>query len=128
MTQSGKSLFYFGIYAVCSGLLFILIPGTLISLVHLPSLPAGWGRIIGLLALVIGTYDIICGMADIKLFIRASVYVRLGFAAGTVLLIVFGQMPLPILLFGAVDALGAVWTAIALKAEASAINALAKKE
>jgi hypothetical protein len=119
MTYSGKSVFYFGIYAVCTGLLFISIPERLIALMQLPSMPSGWASVIGLLAMVIGIYYIVCGKTNSKPFIKASMYVRIFFAAGTSLLFVFGQMPIYIILFGGVDALGALWTAMALKSEAA---------
>ena len=122
MTKSGKSLFYFGIYVVFTGLLFIVIPETFISLNHLPAMPTGWSRVIGLLALVIGTYDILCGKWDIRLLIKASVSVRFGFAIGVTLLVVLGQMPITLIALGALDALGALWTKMALKSEASKIN------
>ncbi len=127
MTASGKSLFYFGIYAVGAGLLFITIPDKLISLTRLPLIPAGWASVIGMLALVIGTYDIFCGHSNIKSFIKISVYTRLGFASGTLLLFVFQQMPAAVILFGSVDALGAIWTMLALKWETSAHNDLLKR-
>jgi hypothetical protein len=119
MTKSGKSLFYFGMYAVCAGLLLIIVPDRILALLQLPSIPAGWARVIGLLAIVIGTYDILCGQKNIILFIKASVYIRIGFALCTILLYVFGEMPIAIILIGAIDALGAIWTAIALKSENS---------
>jgi hypothetical protein len=119
MTRSGKSLFFFGIYVVCTGLLFVIIPEKLTSLTLLPPVPSGWARFIGLLALVIGSYDIFSGQANIKPFIKISVFVRLGFALGSILLYVFGQMPISIILLGGVDALGALWTTMALKSEKS---------
>lgn len=118
MTPSGQSLFYFGIYGIGAGLLFLLIPGAIISLTFLPTLPDGWARTIGMLAIVIGTYDIVCGKSNLKPFIKASIYVRLGFAIGATSIVLLGNMPLSIFLIGAVDALGALWTFIALKSEA----------
>ena len=118
MTTSGKSLFYFGIYAICAGLLFIIIPERIISLLQLPLLPTGWTRVIGLLAIVIGVYDILCGHTNIRPFIKVSVYVRFGFAVCATLLYIFGQMPISIILIGGIDALGALWTTIALKSDA----------
>ena len=118
MTPSGKSVFYFGIYGILAGLSFLVLPEKIIVLTQLPEISIGWARTIGLLALVIGTYDIVCGRADLKLFIKASIYVRLGFALGATLLFVSGQMPFTVILLGAVDALGALWTALALKSYA----------
>ena len=71
--------------------------------------------VVGLLALVIGAYYIFCGKANSEAFINATLYVRWAFAIGATLLFVVGQMPVSIILFGGVDALGAIWTAMALK-------------
>lgn len=117
MTKAGASLFYFGIYVLLVGLLFLTIPQQLLSLLNLPPMQSGWARVIGLLALIIGTCDILCGRANIAVIINASVYIRLGFVAGLVLLVIFRQMPITTILFGAVDLAGAIWTAAASKAE-----------
>lgn len=117
MTNSGKSAFIFGIYLVCTGLVFILVPDTVISMMKLPSMPDGWGRMIGLLAAVIGIYYVVSGKANAQPFIKASIYVRFGFLISVILLYLTGQMPVYIIIFGLVDALGAVWTAMALKSE-----------
>ena len=118
MTASARSLFVFGIYVFGTGLLILSIPDQFISLLQLPSIPVHWARFIGLLALVIGAYDMFAGKQNILPFIKASVFVRFGFMLGTVLLFVSGQMPITIILLGSVDALGAVWTSIALRSEA----------
>ena len=115
MTYSAKTVFYFGIYVVCTGLLFLFIPEPILSLLRLPTTPSGWTSVVGLLALVIGAYYIVCGKANSEVFIRATLYVRWAFAIGATLLFVVGQMPVSIILFGGVDALGAIWTAMALK-------------
>ncbi|HMW40105.1 MAG: hypothetical protein K1X68_03700 [Saprospiraceae bacterium] len=117
MTNSSKSAFYFGIYLISTGLVFILIPDTVISLMQLPAIPEGWGRMIGLLAAVIGIYYIVSGKANAQSFIKSSIYVRFGFLISVILLYLTGQMPVSIIIFGLVDALGAVWTAMALKSE-----------
>lgn len=119
MTPSGKSLFYFGIYVASTGILLIMIPDIFTALTHLPPMPTGWSSVVGLLTLVIGTYDILCGKGDIKPLIKASIYVRLGFALGTILLVASGEMPITLILLGLIDALGALWTAMALKSEVS---------
>jgi hypothetical protein len=117
MSQSGKSLFYFGIYVLIMGLQFIFMPEMVIKLTQLPPVHLGWARAIGLLILVIGCYDAYCGYNNIKPLIKFSVIVRLGFALGAVLLFAFGLMPVSIILLGGVDALGAIWTYFALKSE-----------
>jgi hypothetical protein len=119
MTSSAKSLFYFGLYAFGTGLLFLTFPEPFLALAMLPAVHSGWARVIGLLALVIGCYDIFSARSNLKPFIQISVPVRFGFALGTILLFVSGLMPVSIVLLGGVDALGALWTMMALRSEAS---------
>ena len=113
MTPSARSLFIFGIYVFLVGVAFIAAPQPLTALLQLPPATVGWARVVGLLALVIGSYDIVAGKSGNAAHIRASVPVRIGFAAGTALLVVFGEMPALILILGATDVAGAVWTAVA---------------
>lgn len=115
LSKPARSLLIFAIYLIATGLSFLVAPDSLLALLHLPALPAGWARVIGLLTLVIGIYDFISARAEVGAFIRASVYVRLGFAVGAALLVVVRQMPPALLLLGAVDAAGAGWTALELK-------------
>ncbi len=116
MTKAAQSLFFFGIYGVAAGALFIALPG-IMSLLQLPPLASGWARVVGLLALIIGTYDIVGARAECMPYIRASVLMRLGFAVGITLLVILGEMPVSAIPLGAVDAAGALWTALALKSQ-----------
>jgi hypothetical protein len=115
MTPAARSLFIFGIYVFVVGVAFIVAPGPLMALLHLPPATVGWARVVGLLALVIGSYDAVAGRSGNAAHIRASIPVRIGFATGTALLVLFAQMPPLILLLGATDVAGAVWTTIALR-------------
>lgn len=122
MTKSGATLFYFGIYVLIVGILLLAIPTSFVAANMLPPIPDPWARIIGLLLLVIGTYDVLCGKFDVRPFIRWSVYIRFGFAAGTLLLVLAGQMPPTLLVLGAIDALAAAWTGWTLKTEQATVN------
>jgi hypothetical protein len=117
MTTSGKSVFYFGLYVLLSGILFLVIPEKIISLNGFPPLQQGWSTAIGCLALVIGAYDTYAGKNNVLPMIRFSVYVRIGFCIATVLVVVSGQMPATFIGFGVIDAIGALITASLLKKE-----------
>jgi hypothetical protein len=123
MSRPARSLFYFAVYILVTGVTLIAAPGFVASLLRLPPATAGWTRLIGLLALVIGAYDVAGSRAECIPYIRASVPVRFGFATGTLMLVVFGEMPATILLLGATDIAGALWTAFELKASAPAAAA-----
>jgi hypothetical protein len=124
LSKAAQSLFVFGLYALLAGSAFLIAPDLVVSLAHLPPIPTGWARVIGLIALVIGTYDIVCARAECSAFFKASVFTRMGFAIASVLLVVLGQMPMPMMLLGAVDAAGALWTAIALKQDRATSSVL----
>ncbi len=117
MTKAGKSVFYFGIFALVVGILACLVPGQLISMLKLPVIPTGWARVFGLVVVVIGMYDLVSGFNNIKLLIKATVYMRLFFFAGIMTLFITGQMPKEIVPLGIIDLAGAAWTMIALRTE-----------
>jgi hypothetical protein len=71
--------------------------------------------VVGLLAVAIGVYDMVGSSSGSLPYVRASVWVRAAFAAGIALLVVAGQMTPPVIVFGFVDLVGAVWTARALR-------------
>lgn len=122
MTKPGATLFYFGWYVIIMGILFLSIPASFVAANQLPPIPDNWARVIGLLSLVIGTYDILCGRYDIRLFIQWSVYVRFGFALGILVLVLTSQMPSMALILGCIDAGAAVWTLWAIKTEGAAVD------
>jgi len=120
MSRAARSLFVFAIYVLIVGVALIVVPAPIAALLRLPPATVGWVRMIGLLSLVIGVYDAIGSHAECLPYIRGSVPVRFGFAIGTALLVAFGQMPATILLSGATDIAGALWTAFALRGSAPA--------
>lgn len=116
MSRPARSLFIFGIYVVLVAIAFLAIPERLIALLQFPPATVGWARVLGLLALVIGSYDIVGARAESVPYMRASVWIRCGFAAGTFILVALGQMPVTLIPLGASDIAGALWTAFALRA------------
>jgi hypothetical protein len=119
MSRPARTLFVFGLYVVLTGLVFLTAPELLIALLRLPPSPPGWPRIVGVLALVIGTYDLVGSHSESLPHIKASVPIRFAFAAAMTILFLTRQMPVTVLAFGAIDAAGAVWTAMTLRERAS---------
>lgn len=116
MTKSAKSLYYFGFYVLLTGIIICIIPDKFISLLKLPEIPTAWARVIGLLVIIIGCYDILNGRNNVKPLIKASIYLRILFFIGILVLFISGQMTTEILPLGIIDLLGAIWTALSLKA------------
>jgi hypothetical protein len=65
--------------------------------------------------MVIGIYDIICGKNNLSPVIKASIYTRLLFFFGVLILFLLNQLPKEMLLLGVIDAAGAIWTILAIR-------------
>ena len=73
MSAAAKSLFAFGIYAVVAGATLIIVPNLLITTLGFPPARDGWVRVVGALALFVGTYHIVCARNELLAYIRATV-------------------------------------------------------
>ena len=114
MKTTYRSLYGFGIYAVLTGLTFIVYPH-IFTILGLPEILDGWARLIGFLAMVVGIYYLVNAGSGYRPFALATIYVRLGFAVGVLFLYLSGDMPIEILPFGIFDIIGAAWTAQELR-------------
>lgn len=104
----------FGFYALFTGIALMLAPAMLLGLFGIAAPTEVWVRVLGVLAIVVGFYYISCARRNDTPFFRVTVPGRLLFAALTVLLVVAFAAPWQLMLFGAVDVLGALWTRHAL--------------
>ncbi|MFO1329166.1 MAG: hypothetical protein U1F56_17535 [Rubrivivax sp.] len=112
---AARSLHVFGLYLLGAGLGLMLAPALLLAPLGLPAPADVWGRVAGLVVTVLGIYDVVAARAGLMPLVRASVPVRGGVAALLSLAVVIGLAPPPLLVFAAVDALGALWTWHALQ-------------
>lgn len=114
MSKTARSLLVFGIYLVALGLFLLIAPNTLITLFGLPETHDVWIRIVGMLVLLLAYYDIQAARHETVDFFQWSVVARAAvivFFAGFVI----ANLVKPILLmFGAIDLAGAIWTHVAL--------------
>jgi hypothetical protein len=125
MSAAARSLFVFGLYAVVAGLGLVVAPAMVLGILGFPAASDGWVRVVGVLAVCVGSYHIVAARNELTPYLRASVPVRLGFALGLGALVAAGLMPRALLLFAAIDLLGAVWTAWALRRPHAARTAAA---
>ena len=120
MQSASFTIKLFGVYVILTGLSLTLTPNLLLAVFGIPPTNEFWIRQLGILAIIVGYYYWACGAANATAFFKASIPGRIGFFALGVGLVVLGQAPWQILLFGVVDLLGAGWTAMALKSEQTA--------
>lgn len=116
MTRAGKSIFYFGFWVLACGLSLFLFPGFCLGLVgmHLPDTVVV--RVLGMVLLYLAVYYFVAGRhPEFRPFYRVTVYTRSS-ALVIVALLAFAKMADPkIVGFVVVDALGALWTGLALR-------------
>jgi hypothetical protein len=113
--SAAKTVMYFGFYLYLTGITLLVAPNFLLSAFQLPVTNEVWIRVVGVLVIAIGFYYHQSGSKNIEamlpLTVVARVFVFLSFAVFVLLQFVSPML----LLFGAVDLLGAGWTWMALK-------------
>ena len=118
MKKSATTLLVFGVYLIGMGSGLVLMPNTVFGVLGLPATDEVWPHVVGVLALALAFYYISAARADVRQFAQWTVPARIGvFILFTVFVLVGWVGPVMIML-GAVDLLGALWTSSALKAEA----------
>lgn len=115
MTGAARSLFVFGCYMLGVGLSMLFVPNLVLSIVGLPADNGVWIHLVGLLALYIGIYDIAAAREEAMLTIRLSVLMRAAVPFVFAAFILAGLSDWPLMLFGAIDLIGAGWTWAALR-------------
>ena len=120
VSKSALSLRVFSIYMLLVGVVLIADPNRLLSLFGVPETLEVWIRFVGMLMLIIGFLDFMASANEVRLLFRWSVYARLAVPVFLLGFVVLAAAPAVILVFGAIDAAGALWTASCLRAEALA--------
>lgn len=117
MSNPARSLLVFGVYLLGLGGALILAPNMLLVIFDISPTTEVWIRVVGMLVLFLGVYDISAAKGSWSGFIALSVPIRMSvivFFAGFVLLL---GAPKMMLFFAAVDFAFALWTWSALVQE-----------
>jgi hypothetical protein len=126
MNRAAVSVFAWGIYLVGSGLGFFLTPNLVLPIFRFSPATEGWIRVAGLLVTIVGIYYIYCARNNDITFIRITAYGRVVFALGSLILVLFKLIEPPLLLIGAVDVCGAIWTWLSLRSMSETKGAVAR--
>ena len=95
--------------------MLLVTPNLLLSLFQIPETNEVWVRVVGMLVFHIGLYYVLMAPSDNKLFYSLTAYTRFGVLVWFIAFVVIGWAPVQLILFGLVDAAGALWTLLALK-------------
>jgi hypothetical protein len=118
MSRSAFSLFVFSIYMFALGALLVFAPNLLLSFFNVAETHEVWIRIVGMLVLIIGYLDFMVSRNELLIFIRWTVYGRLAVPVFLIAFVALGLAPPILILFGAIDAAAAIWTAKSLRSDA----------
>ena len=112
---AAQSLQAFGLYLCIAGAGLLLAPGLVLAPLGLAVPADAWVSLVGILALTLGSCDVLAGRDRVACLIQWSVWRRLAAGVGIGLLALLGLAPAALLLFAAVDIAAALWTAMALR-------------
>jgi hypothetical protein len=115
MNAPAKSIYYFGFYLLLLGLVLIAFPNGLLSTFQIPETNEVWIRVLGAVVFNIGILYILMARSGHALFFTLTVYTRSVIFIWFLLFVVVGWAPTQLVLFGAVDLIGALWTYLAMK-------------
>ena len=115
MSNPAKSVLVHGFYLALSGLTLIVVPNLLFGLLGIPPTNEVWIRVVGVLTLILGFYFVQAARREVIEFMRWTVYARLTFMSFCIIFVLLGFIGPVLLLFGLLDLLGAIWTALALR-------------
>ena len=117
MSRTARSLFIFGVYMLVLGTTTVLVPNLLLSFFHQPATQEVWIRVVGMLIIFLGIYDIVAARSELLPIIIWTIPVRLSVIVFFAVF-VFAELAPPILLlFGVIDLAGAIWTWIEFRKE-----------
>jgi hypothetical protein len=115
MTTAAKSIFTWGILMVLFGAGYLFVPNFFLPLFGLPPTTEVWIRVFALLLALLGGYYLTCAWNNDILFFRVTIPGRLLFALGLAAFVALGFVKPILLLLGAVDTCGAIWTWLSLR-------------
>lgn len=107
----------FGLYLVVLGLALAIAPNAVTRLVGVRETSEPWLRLVGALAVNIGLYYLAAARSELRPIIRASIPARLAIPVWLAAFVVLADADPSVLLFGAADLAGAVWTLLCLRSE-----------
>lgn len=115
MSNPAKSVYFFGLYLLGLGAILLVIPNMLLAVFGLPPTGETWIRVAGMLVLFLGIYYAVLARGESTLFFRLTVYLRSSVIVFFTAFVLLSIASPPLILFGAVDLLGAIWTGLALR-------------
>lgn len=114
MDTATLSIFIWGIYVLVVGVLLIFFPGKTLKLFGHEEPKDHWIRVVGIILLSLGYFYLNSAINEVYSFYWASIFARFAGLIGFSGLVIFKITKPKIILFGLIDAIGAIWTLLTL--------------
>jgi len=114
MNPTELSVFVFGIYLIGVAAGFLFMPNAILPIFKMPKTQEQWIRVMALVVGVLAYYYIVAALNSLTPMFWATVYGRFGILVAFVGLVLFKKAKSPLIIFGVIDAAGAVWTLLTL--------------
>jgi hypothetical protein len=123
MKAATRTMLVWSGYLVILGATLVIAPNVLLGLFGIPATTEVWIRIVGVLVLILAYYCYAAASIEHEPFYRWSVRARSSVIVFFAVFVGLGLADPMLLLFGAIDLAGALWTASALR-KATAAQAI----
>ena len=116
MTKAGKSIFFFGFWVIICGGALMFFPGFVNNLMGTDMSPDLTSRVLGMVLIFLAIYYFVAARHPAFWpFYRVSIYTRASALIIAVIFVLIKLADVSLIYLTIVDALGAVWTALALR-------------
>lgn len=117
MSKSAKSVYIFSLYLFVLGVTLLIAPNAMLGFFGVAPTTEVWIRVAAMLTLLIGFYYFMAARAELIPFFRWTVYARLSVIVFLTAFVLLKMAEPTLIMFGAFDLLGALYTFMALRAE-----------
>lgn len=114
MNPTTVSIFVFGIYLIFVGAGFLLLPNLLLPMFKFPKTEEPWIRVVGVLVLIIALFYLVAADYNLTVIFWTTIFGRTFVLLSFAGLVLTKKAKPMLLMFGVIDALGALWTLITL--------------
>ncbi|MGD2178962.1 MAG: hypothetical protein PVG71_14205 [Anaerolineae bacterium] len=115
MSTPTTSVLVYGLYLVALGIVYMVVPNVPLRLFGFEPTTEPWIRVMAAMVVIVGYYYVQAARNRIRTFYRWTLHCRTFFPVFTVALVVAGLVRPMLLLFGAIDLAGALWTGLTLQ-------------
>lgn len=120
MSRSVFSLKIFAAYLLGLGVILVLAPNLLLTMFGFPATSEVWIRVLGFVVVNLSVYYWYAAKSESRPLFVATIYTRTFILVAFAALAVSGLAKPTLVLFGAVDAIGGLWTYLALRRDEAA--------